>query len=137
VKEPDQFRHFRRRELAVDLAPGSHAFGKIQPKLRVLDRPRAGSLVQAFLLTEVCEHRSAQLAFIQANAELCQIGGEGLYVVVIVARILAEILAREFARAPRLIKRMAEQVMLPNPRFQLLKEFLCGQSGVSSREHSL
>jgi hypothetical protein len=46
-------------------------------------------------------------------------------------------MASEFARAPRLIKRMAEQVMLLNPRIQLLKEFLCGHGDFSCWERSL
>ena len=52
-----------------------------------------------------------------------QVGGKRLHVMVVVLRILAQIVAGQLARRPRLVKRMAEQVILRDARVQLLEEF--------------
>ena len=92
------------RLVSAQVAAGSHAFGKVQPQLGVL-RIFAGGIVAALLVGQVGEHGAAQFAFFETHAEFGQIGGERVYVMIVVARILAEIVARQFARASRLCKR--------------------------------
>ncbi len=89
VEVPYQLPDLRHRHVPVHVSPCSHAFGKIEPKLRVghgfLPRPARG----AFLVAHVGQHRAPQLTLVQAKRKLGQVAGKRFDVVIVVAGILA------------------------------------------------
>ena len=109
--------------MPLQIAARSHALGEVQPKLRVRDRVPARPPVYALLVAHVGQHRPPQFALLQAHPKRRQVRRKRFHVMVVVLRIFAQIVARQLARRPRLIKRMAEQVILSDARVQLLKEF--------------
>ena len=108
--------------MSAQVAACSQAFGKIQPQLGVL-RIVSGPVVAAFLVGQIGEHGAPQFAFFETHAEFRQIGGEGVYMVVVIPRIVAKIVARQLARAPGPVKGMAKQIERRDARVQLLEKF--------------
>jgi hypothetical protein len=49
-----------------------------------------------------------------------------MHMLVIVERVITQILTRQFTRTPRLVKRVTQQVVLGDPRFQFVEELLAG-----------
>ena len=78
----------------------------------------------------------AQLAFVEANAEFGEIGGEGFNVTVIIAGVFAQIVAGKLSRAPRFVKGMAEQIVFGDAGIELLEKFLNFHDCVSVGEHT-
>ena len=74
-------------------------------------------------VAHVGQHRAAQFAIFQAQSQRRQIRRKRLHMMVVILRILAQIVARQLPRRPRLVERMAEQVIFGDARVQLLEEF--------------
>src|SRR5208283_4492312 len=49
---------------------------------------------------------------------------KSFHMMVVILRVLPQILPRKLARAPCLVKRMAKQIILRDPRIQLFEELL-------------
>ena len=105
--------------MSAQVAACSHAFGEVQPQFGVLG---IGS-VPALLVGQIGEHGPAQFAFFKTHAEFRQVGGKGVYVMVVIPRILAKIVARQLTGAPGPVKGMAEQIERRDAGIQLVEEF--------------
>lgn len=104
------------------VAPRAHAFRKVEPEFGVGNGILPESARSSFLVAHVGQHGPPQLAFIQAKGEPSQVARERFHMMIVVARILAQILARQLTRRPRPVERMAQQVVARNRCFQLLKK---------------
>ena len=84
----------------------------------------------ASLVTHVGQHRAPQLAFVQAKGKFRQIAGKRFHVMVVVAGILAQIVARQLTRRPCPVEWMAEQIVLCYHCIQLLEELCANHDGL-------
>ena len=120
MKEIRKLLDFRQRR-APGLPLAAHSFHKIQPKFSM----RTRCLISAHLIVAVHENHSPQLIVGNPRSEFLQIIRKRLHVMEVVTRVFAQILARKRTRTPGLIKRMAKQIMLRNPRIQFRHKFFC------------
>ena len=110
--------HFRHAFVPERVAPRAHALGKIHPKIRVR---LGGVALTALLVAHVRQNGSAQFAVVQPQCKSRQVRRERMHVLVVVERIFSQIFARQFSRAPCLVKRMAEQIVLRNTGIEFRK----------------
>src|SRR4051812_12262166 len=92
------------------IARSAHALRKIEPHLAVGTALRIA--VKPFFVGEVLDHGPTKFAIAQAAVEGRKIRWKCSDVMIVVAGILAEIVARKFAFTPRLVERMTKQIVL-------------------------
>ena len=78
----------------------------------------AERILTALLISHVGKYGAAQLSFFQPDAQLSQIARKRLDVRIVIFGIGAQIIAGQFARRPRFIKWMTEQVVVMNAFFE-------------------
>jgi hypothetical protein len=77
---------------------------------------------QPFFIRPIGEHRLLKLAGVESGREFSEIGGKGRDVVIVVLGIVAEVVRGQLARAPGLIKRVAQQIVGGDAGVELTKE---------------
>jgi len=87
----------------------------------------------ALFVRHIGQDGAAQFAFIFAKRQFSQIARERFDMVVVLARVLAQIVARELARSPRFVKRMAQQIVLRYRCLELLEEMSAIHHGLLVR----
>jgi hypothetical protein len=127
---PYQFPDLGYWQVQDNISSRSHALGKIEPKLGVGHGIHPRHIRGSFFVTHVGQHRSPQLTFVQPNREFSQVAGECFDVMVVLAGIFAEVLARQLTRRPRLVEWMAKQVVLGDRRFQLSEKLSAIHDGL-------
>ena len=113
--------------MSLRVAARSHGFGKVEPQFGVLGI----RVVPAFLVGEVGQHSAAEFAFLETQAEFRQAGREGIYMMVVILGVVAEIVTRQLACAPGFVEGVAEQIEGRDAGIELLEEFLSGHLGLS------
>src|SRR5579872_1243804 len=119
VKERGQLVHVGGRGLSPDLLTiGAHAIGEVEPQLGM--RAPGAPVLTAFFIIQIGKHGAAQFRINGARKKLGKIVGKGRDMMVVVAGVFAKVLARQLTRAPRLVKRMTQQIVLGNTPLQFL-----------------
>ena len=88
---------------------------------------RAGAFFIAAVLGDRfrhLSHRRATLGGVQPFLENPQVFREGRYMMIVISGIGTQVVMRELAHGPGLVKRMAQQIVLRNAGIQLLPEVL-------------